>query len=958
MAPRGRKLLQLLAATAAVHAWVVGDQESVDVLDWHLANSLVRWSTGSQNTSYTDGLKGGISWALDPALCDHLLPRFPEETTMHNTQLWKDILPKFVQCGHIKQRIRQAMAAWEAANSNIRFFEVTSLCANAWVTIDPSVSPPPSPGIPPSNPPSPISPSFPPDSPQGTPPSAPPPPWSPNETVYTWPDPREPGAAVPCDNASIACISCPYAELIISGFFHSRLAVEVVDEVGTIKPTDRERMDPTGAARAPLTLEHWTRQPLINTKDYRPGEWEMGDHTTGEWIGGFAPTAPADGRMIHSAVIQLDVDEDRCYWYDDDVCESLFYEQSLTDVNLMGLISFVVAFIWIVGVFIVIFAALARTYTIFQLTALAWDTDGDGVVEFSEVRDAIKIIVGGRLRKIQAKVQGKPPPAVNEEKKIEWRGVFYGLLWSIRHLNVLLVILILLCIGLPYEIHGALIKPCHECVDIHAVITRQLGLVLGLRHWKPPPNPEPWPDGFAVPPTMPPSPFFPVNETSPQMPPPSPQMPPPPQPPPSQPPLSPCPSSPPIWPPDPPTPPPAHNYVVNTSAPVHIFVSHDSHQYGYNCSEPARVVQYIDLTRGSPPVPKALMSSVEPNGLYGGWPRYTCPTSDDADGLRFLYPECDELLGCETYGGAEIDYDNQTGCSRYTPTGLRDYGDGRTVPVQEWYDSYSIVDYYVPSAENNWSAPNYTWYPLPWGRALPAAITCIPPFKTAWGKTAIFRGVLLALKAVVPSLIVFIIVKIACIIALYLPFMHTVRKRNEKLQRTAEKRKAEVRRMTEGGNEFAVKRAANKAGAQSDVKDAVMDQIKAKASEKNPEYKSVKDQKAEMGSKFLKKAKKETAPGAAPAPSAPAASGDSTGAGLAIAPSAAEESPADAPAASKFASDVRALAAQTTIAPSAAEMETALGAAPAPSAPAVSGDTAAEESPADAPAASHAASAQ
>ena len=105
--------------------------------------------------------------------------------------------------------------------------------------------------------------------------------------------------------------------------------------------------------------------------------------------------------------------------------------------------------------------SLARTYTIFQLTALAWDTDGDGVVEFSEIKDAVKIIVGGCLRRMQAKVQGKPPPAVNEAKKIEWKGALYGLLWSIGHLNILLVILILLCISFPYELHDGLFKPCH-----------------------------------------------------------------------------------------------------------------------------------------------------------------------------------------------------------------------------------------------------------------------------------------------------------------------------------------------------------------------------------------------------------------------------------------------------------------------------------------------------------------
>ena len=40
-------------------------------------------------------------------------------------------------------------------------------------------------------------------------------------------------------------------------------------------------------------------------------------------------------------------------------------------------------------------------------------------------------------------------------------------------------------------------------------------------------------------------------------------------------------------------------------------------------------------------------------------PRITCPTDDDADGLRYLYPECDQLTQCEM-GGA-----NSTGCQTY-----------------------------------------------------------------------------------------------------------------------------------------------------------------------------------------------------------------------------------------------------------------------------------------------------
>ena len=52
------------------HGWAVGESEPADAIGGDPL--LVRWSSGA-NTSYTSGLKGGISWALDPALCDELV---------------------------------------------------------------------------------------------------------------------------------------------------------------------------------------------------------------------------------------------------------------------------------------------------------------------------------------------------------------------------------------------------------------------------------------------------------------------------------------------------------------------------------------------------------------------------------------------------------------------------------------------------------------------------------------------------------------------------------------------------------------------------------------------------------------------------------------------------------------------------------------------------------------------
>ena len=69
---------------------------------------------------------------------------------------------------------------------------------------------------------------------------------------------------------------------------------------------------------------------------------------------------------------------------------------------------------------------------------------------------------------------------------------------------------------------------------------------------------------------------------------------------------------------------------------------------GYNCSDPLRNVEpHYPASAGAPPVPPSALTQA----TYNTYPRYTCPTDDDADGLRLLYPVCDELLDCETPGG-------------------------------------------------------------------------------------------------------------------------------------------------------------------------------------------------------------------------------------------------------------------------------------------------------------------
>jgi len=223
---------------------------------------------------------------------------------------------------------------------------------------------------------------------------------------------------------------------------------------------------------------------------------------------------------------------------------------------------------------------------------------------------------------------------------------------------------------------------------------------------------------------------------------------------------------------------------------------------GYNCSHPLQNVAPFYAGAGV-----ALPPSAVSQRTFHGYPRYVCPTDDDADALRVLYPECDELLGCETLGGGE-DYSflltNESG--------------GGPDACSRWMGPYSPVDALdsaLSFTNEGTNSTNYTWQPAPLGRYV-ASPVCVQPFITDWlGLTGPFRFALLLYKALVFPIIFVIFLKILSFCCLMAPWMHKTRRRNERLQRIANKRKAEVRRMTEGGQAFAVKQVSKKLGEQS-----------------------------------------------------------------------------------------------------------------------------------------------
>ena len=233
----------LATLLGGAHSWSIGVHGTVDVLDPDGPNgTLGRWPL-AENTTTADALGGGISYAFDVKLCERLLPMFPEETVLQEYTSFFFPFPRFIDCRLIERKVQQAMAGWAAANTNVRFFEVTSLCNEGQGA---NLSPPPPPYFMPFSPPS-APPSAPPrpSDPAPYPPSSPPaPPSSPpagNETEPT-----------DCDLGFTSCWTCSHAELEIS-FYDSEFtdaaaaaaAAAAADEAAANTTTLTEEVVPT-----------------------------------------------------------------------------------------------------------------------------------------------------------------------------------------------------------------------------------------------------------------------------------------------------------------------------------------------------------------------------------------------------------------------------------------------------------------------------------------------------------------------------------------------------------------------------------------------------------------------------------------------------------------------------------------------------------------------------------------
>lgn len=644
-----------------VLGWGVGYGGSADILNGSASDPyLFRWSAQYTKTNCPNGnsvecpdsfaasyygLRGGISYAIDPDFCNDMLEKFPEENELSDGWFlwpWSAATPQFVDCKAVERALRLSFAAWEQANSNIRFFDVSSLCtANKWRSSD----------------------------------------------AQRFSE----SSSETCDIDGPPCKSCEYAELIISAY----------------KPSSG-KSGSASSARTLLETDSSTR-PLVAQRDYKKGGWLRGDVSTNVWEEGFPPLDDAHGHTINSAALQFSVSDDQCWYLDPDWCDALLRWRSESGVDLEAFIRAMTQMCIAFGVIIAVFITFKELYTTFQLTALSWDTDGDGVVEAHEVLEAVRVMLGSMALRVQGQTAKK------DTRHLEGRAALYGVLYTLAKVNVFQFVVVCLLVIVPQSFEAAIFKPCWECDDIRSASAIQLGKVLGLTQ-------------LDV-----------SNATS----------------------------------------------MSASSGQVFEFVTNRS--TGYDCSAPSASVSAV--AAGAPRATSIMAAS-----SFRSYPRRTCPYNDDADALRVLYPECEQLLECEYQAGSN------SSCARYT-------------------GPYSIVDAYVSrqaakdaSNANYTATDNYTvWEGLPSGRAV-ADVKCVDEFRSEMGRSGPFRAGVIFFQDTLPPLLVVLFVKLLAFLILLHPCMKQTRLANERLLRTAAKRKAEVRRMTEGGQEFAVKRVAKVQG--------------------------------------------------------------------------------------------------------------------------------------------------
>lgn len=137
----GSMPLSILAGVSFLQAWVLFSPSATDTeyrrpapedgmaawsgpQAWNLSEVAILWSLPPESIA-TDGLGGGITWAMAPWACDALLPKFPERKM--------DTIATFLDCRDLRNAIRAAFSTWSLNHARLTFVDVSDSCtSNDW----------------------------------------------------------------------------------------------------------------------------------------------------------------------------------------------------------------------------------------------------------------------------------------------------------------------------------------------------------------------------------------------------------------------------------------------------------------------------------------------------------------------------------------------------------------------------------------------------------------------------------------------------------------------------------------------------------------------------------------------------------------------------------------------------------------------------------------------------------
>jgi hypothetical protein len=101
--------------------WVSPQTQESHGTPFNLTRVVSRWHAPEMDAHTTDGVAGGITWALHPDFCERVLPQFRSERFVFG-------LVATLDCNALRASVALAMSTWSANHRSLSFHDVSDAC--------------------------------------------------------------------------------------------------------------------------------------------------------------------------------------------------------------------------------------------------------------------------------------------------------------------------------------------------------------------------------------------------------------------------------------------------------------------------------------------------------------------------------------------------------------------------------------------------------------------------------------------------------------------------------------------------------------------------------------------------------------------------------------------------------------------------------------------------------------